>query len=92
MAIEGVVRALDDGTYWVTQSKSKIRASKMTKRHAENVVGWLERRATILHNFYCLKMVTGPQPQGMDPKDWLNKTPLVVNLRERSAKRLTKVA
>lgn len=106
-ALVGILDALADGTYWIGQSKKKIKIEKLTKQHAENIVGWLERRAGVLHEFYCLLLATGPQPSGeaasesfnadfdrlneQDPKEWLNETPLVQNLRARAQRKLVKL-
>lgn len=65
-AIEGVYSAICDGTYWFGGRSTKLAINKMTIAHAENVIGWLERRATVLHDHACLRMLRRA-PSNLDP-------------------------
>lgn len=55
--LDGVIRALEDGSYWIGERKKRTPVNLLTKSHAENIVGWLERRATILHEHKCLSFM-----------------------------------
>lgn len=64
-AIEGIVAALEDGTYWLSDRKKKINVNRLTKTHCENIVGFLERRAPLLHDYVQIRML-GRAPSNED--------------------------
>lgn len=105
--LEGMIRALQDGSYWIDKDQKRVRLNSISKNYARNLINWLEARATIFHDLVCLQMASGPQPRGdaasdsfdfefnvlneMDPKEWLNFQPLMIALRARAQRRLVRL-
>jgi hypothetical protein len=59
-----VDRRLQQPTYWVDANDKVHEVATMDRRHAANVLAWLERRAPALHEAAVCEMAMGPKPSG----------------------------
>lgn len=84
-AIKGIVDALEDGTYWVSDSKERINVNLLTKTHCENIVGFLERRAPLLHDYVQIRML-GRAPSNEDTQAAIEFDDAFDQLMQMSAK------
>lgn len=98
-AVRLIMFVLRDGHWWVAKGQEKIALDDISPRHARNIIGWLRRRASFLHDIACLEFMQYPEPTAeaaldcyngdfdrlneMDPVEWLMETPLVVNLKAK---------
>lgn len=100
VATDSIRRCLHEGDRWIDAAGKVHLIETIKPRYARNILRWLESRAPLLHDMECLRMAGTPAPTAeqasydfddafnhlneMDPKDWLEESPLVQNLRQIS--------
>jgi hypothetical protein len=87
---------------WIDGECRTLTLKEMKPAHRRNLIAWLERKAERIKNAYEWSLACGPQPSGemasdafeqeqaalweQSGIDWLNETPLMIELRRREAK------
>lgn len=93
--------ALRQDRVWTDRQGTEIALSDIDERYARNILGFLEKRAAVLHAGAHEQYLFLPEPRGdvandsfhdehtalmfMEPKDWLESQPFVHALRTRVA-------
>lgn len=99
-ATENLRDRLRNGEVWTDANGRTHKITRMDRRHAANVIRFIERHADRLHDGACWDTIFWPIPRGdaasdavddaisqlyeVTPLEWLNEQPLVIALRERA--------